>query len=154
MVRRGTGFHADKARRHSRADKARRHSLDELYQLATPKLLPDDDLLGRVNAVNLEYVLGDIQTDRGNLHVDGSPHVIRLRRTTLWHLDAGSGRRPPHQLRHFQHGHEGPFPSLRFRAAASKIDKIDGKVGLSRLETPGTTAQLADGFFRGPRRLL
>jgi hypothetical protein len=47
--------------------------------------------------VNLKHVLGDIQTDRGNLHVDGSPDVIRLRRTTLWHLDAGSGRRPPHQ---------------------------------------------------------
>ena len=42
-------------------------------------------------------VLRDNQTDRGNLHVDGSPHVIRLRRTTLWHFDAGSGRRPPHQ---------------------------------------------------------
>jgi hypothetical protein len=28
--------------------------------------------------VNLEHVLGDIQTDRGNLHVDGSPHVIRF----------------------------------------------------------------------------
>src|SRR5215471_12768237 len=42
---------------------------------------------------------GEIQTDRGNLHVDGSPHVIRLRRTTLWHFDAGSGRRPPHQTR-------------------------------------------------------
>jgi hypothetical protein len=40
----------------------------------------------------LEDVLGDIQTDRGNLHVDGSPHVIRLRRTTLWHFDAVSGR--------------------------------------------------------------
>src|SRR5258706_14817862 len=32
------------------------------------------------------------------LHVDGSPHVIRLRRATLWHCDAGSGRRPPHHL--------------------------------------------------------
>jgi hypothetical protein len=41
-------------------------------------LLSDDHLLGRVNAVNLEHVLGDIQTDRGNLHVDGSPHVIRF----------------------------------------------------------------------------
>ena len=39
-------------------------------------------------------VLRDIQTDRGNLHVDDSPHVIRLRRTTLWHFDAGSWRRP------------------------------------------------------------
>ncbi len=38
-----------------------------------------------------EYVLGEIQTDRGNLHVDGSPHVIRLRRTTLWHSMPGAG---------------------------------------------------------------
>jgi hypothetical protein len=36
------------------------------------QLPPDDDLLGRINAVNLEHVLGEIQTDRGNLHVDGS----------------------------------------------------------------------------------
>ena len=28
---------------------------------------PDDDLLGRINAVDLEHVLGEIQTDRGNL---------------------------------------------------------------------------------------
>ena len=79
---RGAGFHADKARR---------QSFEELYQLAAAKLLPDDDLLGRINAVNLEHVLGDIQTDRGNLHVDGSSHVIRLRRTTLWHSMPGAG---------------------------------------------------------------
>src|SRR4029453_3749813 len=88
MVRRGTGLHADQAWR---------QSLEERRNLAAAKLLSDDDLLGRVNAVNLKHVLGDIQTDRGNLHVDGSPYVIRLRRTTLGHLDAGSGRRPPHQ---------------------------------------------------------
>jgi hypothetical protein len=45
--------------------------------------------------VNLKHVLGDIHTDRGNLHLDGSPHVIRTT-ITLWHCDAGSGRRPPH----------------------------------------------------------
>jgi hypothetical protein len=55
-----------------------RHGGEERQYLATPELLPDDDLLGRVDPVNLEHVLGDIQTDRGNLHVDGSPHVIRL----------------------------------------------------------------------------
>src|SRR4029453_14936069 len=90
MVRRGTGLHADQAWR---------QSLEERRNLAAAKLVSADDLLGRVNAVNLKHVLGDIQTDRGNLHVDGSPDVIRLRRTTLWHLDAGSGRRPPHQQR-------------------------------------------------------
>src|ERR1022692_4543376 len=85
---RGAGFHADKAWR---------QSLEELYQLAAAKLLSDGDLLSRVDAVNLEHVLGDIQTDRGNMHVDGSPHVNRLTTITLWHIDAGSGRRPPHQ---------------------------------------------------------
>src|SRR5262249_994201 len=58
-----------------------------------------DYSFGSTNAVNLEHVLGDIQTDRGNLHVDGSPSVIRLTTITLWHFDAGSGRRPPHQTR-------------------------------------------------------
>jgi len=28
--------------------------------------------------VDLKHVLGDIQPDRGNLHVDGSHYVIRL----------------------------------------------------------------------------
>jgi hypothetical protein len=45
---RGAGFHADKARR---------QGFEELYQLAAAKLLSDDDLLARVDAVNLEYFL-------------------------------------------------------------------------------------------------
>jgi hypothetical protein len=36
------------------------------------KLFPDHDLLGRIDPMNLENVLRDIQTDRGNLNVDGS----------------------------------------------------------------------------------
>ncbi len=39
---------------------------------AAPQLLPDNDPFVRVNAVNLKYVLGDIQTDRRDLHVDSS----------------------------------------------------------------------------------
>jgi hypothetical protein len=31
--------------------------------------------------VELKHVLGEIKTDRGNLHLDGSPHVIRLQRS-------------------------------------------------------------------------
>jgi hypothetical protein len=60
---RGAGFHADKARC---------QGFEKLYQLATAKLLFDDDLLCRVNAVDLEHVLGDIQSDRGDLHVESS----------------------------------------------------------------------------------
>src|ERR1039458_4992950 len=60
---RGAGFHADEAWR---------QSFEERNYLAAAKFLSDDDLLGSVNAVNLEHVLGDIQTDRGDLHVEGS----------------------------------------------------------------------------------
>jgi hypothetical protein len=62
-MRRGTRLHADQAGRQRR---------EELQHLTTPKLLPDDDLLGSINAVDLKHVLRDIQTDCGNLHVGGS----------------------------------------------------------------------------------
>jgi hypothetical protein len=72
MVRRGTGLNADQARR---------QCLKKCHQLAAPQLFPHNHLLVCVDAVHLKYVLRDIQTDRGNLHLDGSPHVIRLRRS-------------------------------------------------------------------------
>ena len=37
----------------------------------------DHHLLRGIDAEDLEYVPRDIQTDRGNLHPDGSAHVIR-----------------------------------------------------------------------------
>jgi hypothetical protein len=43
-----------------------------MYPASKVQPFPDDDLLGRINAVDLEHVLRDIQTDCGNLHVDGS----------------------------------------------------------------------------------
>ena len=39
------------------ADKARRQRLEELQHLAAPKSLPNDDLLGRVDPVNLNTCL-------------------------------------------------------------------------------------------------
>jgi len=69
MVRRGTGFYADKARR---------QTFKKRDQLPAPKLLSNNHRLVAVDAVDLKHVLGDIQPDRGNLHVDGSHHVIRL----------------------------------------------------------------------------
>ena len=45
---------------------------DPALYLPAAKLLPDDDLLGRIDAMDLKHVLGDIQTDCGNLHMDGS----------------------------------------------------------------------------------
>src|SRR5262245_1742953 len=83
----GTGLHPDQAWR---------QRCEERDHLAAPQLLSDNDLLSCIDAMNLEYLLGDIQTDRGNLHVDGSlgDSVATI---TLWQFVAGSGRRPPHQ---------------------------------------------------------
>jgi hypothetical protein len=51
--------------------------------------------------VSLEHVLRKIKTDRGNLHVDGSPHVIRLRRSgarAVHHISCGLIGRGEHCL--------------------------------------------------------
>jgi hypothetical protein len=50
-MRRGTGFHADQARR---------QCLEKRNHLAAPELLPRNHLLLGVDPVNLKYVLGDI----------------------------------------------------------------------------------------------
>jgi hypothetical protein len=88
IVRRRTGFHADQARR---------QRLKEHEYFAAPQLATDDDLAARVHAVHLEPVLSDIQTHGGNLHVGRLLSLWRSQTTTLWHTDAGSGGRPPHQ---------------------------------------------------------
>jgi hypothetical protein len=41
-------------------------------------------------ATGSDSVPTGVRNPRGNLHVDGSAHVIRLGRTTLWHRDAGA----------------------------------------------------------------
>ena len=100
MVCRGAGLHADKARR---------QSFEELHQLAAAELLSDNDILSRVDAVNLEYVLGDIQSDRGNLHVDGSPDVIRSQRPPYGSSLLGAGA--VHHIRS-RHPLSGPSPRV------------------------------------------
>jgi hypothetical protein len=61
------------ARARFHADQARRQRLKERDHLAAAQLLSHNYSFGSSNAVNLEHVLGDIQTNHGNLHVDGSP---------------------------------------------------------------------------------
>ncbi|WP_210211588.1 hypothetical protein, partial [Azospirillum griseum] len=53
---------------------------------------------GFINAMNLEDVLGKIETDGNNAHVDGPLVRWESATTNLWHLDAGSSGRPHHQL--------------------------------------------------------
>ena len=48
-------------------DQARRQRFEECRYLITPQLLPNNNLLVGVDPVNLQHVLGDIQTNRANL---------------------------------------------------------------------------------------
>jgi len=52
------------------ADQARRHLPKEVDDLLAPQLTADDDLAHAIHAVHLEYVLGEINADGANLHVD------------------------------------------------------------------------------------
>src|SRR5262249_7487079 len=93
IMRRGTRLHADQAGRQRRK---------ELQHLTAPKLLPDDDLLGRINAVDLKHVLGDIQT----------PSAFAVLRLTRNSSRAGCSK----DLRAFS-------PLRRCRIAASAAEK-------------------------------
>jgi len=62
LVRRGTRLHADEARR---------QLAEKLDHLTAPELLLQHRLVGSIDAVHLEDVLGEINSDRANLHVDG-----------------------------------------------------------------------------------
>src|SRR5262249_7697889 len=88
IVRCRTGFHADQTRleRPKKGDHP-----------APPQPPADDDVSIGVDGVDLEPVFGEIQTDGGNLHGGRLLSLWRSQTTTLWHIDAGSGGRPPHQ---------------------------------------------------------
>ena len=62
VVRCGTGFHADQAAR---------KSIEQRQHLRAPQLLGDGHFPDCVDAMHLEHVLGEIDPDRANLHVDG-----------------------------------------------------------------------------------
>ena len=55
------GFHADQASR---------NLAKEVDDLLAPQLAGDDSRARTIHAVHLEYVLGEINADGANLHVD------------------------------------------------------------------------------------
>src|SRR6266404_2409810 len=91
MVRRGTGLYADQAWR---------QLLEESYDVAPLQLPADDDLTFRINAVDLENRLGDIETDcRNRLHVWLLRTVGASTAPTFMALTCRWRSRPQHQMR-------------------------------------------------------
>jgi hypothetical protein len=54
-------------------------------------LLPHNHLLVGVDAVDLKHVLGDIQPNRGNLYLDGSPSCDSSQRSLYGTSMPGAG---------------------------------------------------------------
>jgi hypothetical protein len=88
-----------------------------------------------IDAVDLEYVLGDIQTDRDNLHLDDSPHGDSSTTITLQgQIDADC------------------LSFLRERRAASGIAEHQELGGLQRQPGLGGARRMVDtGKDRRPR---
>jgi hypothetical protein len=70
------GFHTDQASR---------NLAQEIDDLLAPQLTGDDDLARIIHAVHLEHVLGEINADGANLHMD-DPSGDSLFNDPLWHI--------------------------------------------------------------------
>jgi hypothetical protein len=69
------------------ADEAGRQLAEDLDHLTAPQLAPDHNIAVGIDTVRLEHGLGEINADRGSLHVDGTSWgVLRLAMNTLWHI--------------------------------------------------------------------
>ena len=88
-MRGGAGFHADQAGRELG---------EERQDFGSAQRPTHEDLALRIDAVDLEDVLRQIEADGANLC---QGRLLSMRSTTSsWHSDAGGGGRPPHQARH------------------------------------------------------
>ena len=75
------------------ADSRRRQLAKEFFDLAAPQLPPQHRVLVLVNPVNLKDMLGRVQPNPDNRHVDGSSW-LRLHTFTAWHIRCRRGRPP------------------------------------------------------------
>src|SRR5215475_75944 len=74
------------------ADQASRNPAKKFNDLLPSQLSGDDDVASTIHAVHLEYMLGEINADGANLHVDDPPLVIRCSTITLLaHSMPGAG---------------------------------------------------------------
>ena len=108
------GFHADQTRR---------QSSKELFNGRSSELLANDHPAGLINPVDLKDMLGKIEPDGNNGHVDGPPECGGFDIAILWHLDAG-GTAVVHTIK------SEPFVS-------SGLERIDREFG----PKPGRTTK-------------
>src|SRR5215471_5066065 len=146
MVRCRAGFDTDQAR-------LERPKIGD--HAAPPQPPANDNLSIGVDTVDLEPVFREIQTDRGNLHGGRLLSLWRSQTTTLWHIDAGSGGRPPHQA------HQTPRWSridsnVQFRCRLAtvrgfvRVGAIYRRTVIRAVASLGEPIELSDGV-RGAR---
>jgi hypothetical protein len=70
---------------------------EELQHVRATQLTTDDDLPGRIDAVDLKYRLRDIQSYCHNLRHDLLPSLLDRLQRTLRYVGACERRRPRHQ---------------------------------------------------------
>src|SRR5262245_8826206 len=91
VVRRGTRLDANHARQ---------QLLKEAENPCTPELLANDNLAIRIDTVNLENGLRNVETDRRDrLHIYLLRILVTYWRPILWRLRAGWRSRPQHHFR-------------------------------------------------------
>jgi hypothetical protein len=82
MMGGSAGFHTDQASR---------NLAKEVDDLLATQLTGDDDLARAIHAVHLEYILGEINADGTNLHVDDPSSDSLLNDHPLAHSMPGAG---------------------------------------------------------------
>src|SRR5208282_1646493 len=105
MMRRAAGLDTDQAPR---------QLLEECQDVATLQLASNDHMATSINAVDLKYRFGNVETDcRDRLHGSSSESWEPQQRPHLWHSRAGWRSRPQHQKE------TSPVLGVLFRRAGS-----------------------------------
>jgi hypothetical protein len=77
-------------------DETGRQLTEKIEQLRARQALANNHLAFGVNAMNLKHRLGDIQADRGNLHLDGSARWTAI--LPFYGASTPGRRRPQHHF--------------------------------------------------------
>jgi hypothetical protein len=108
------------------ADQAARQAGEERQHLAARQPPAQHHPAARIDAVHRKHALGDVETNRGNLHLGRLPSV-GVHDPHLWHIDAAGG----------VHLIMRPWESVRCQKPPSSLDATVGRS--IRFYTPKVT---------------